>query len=339
MRILIIMDPGILVPPVGYGGHERLVFMMAKEYIKNGHNVDLLVTKGSLVEGCQIYNLGVEGFPPKLITRYLAIFKAWFFLLFKGKKYDLIHNFGRLLFLIPVLNNNSRKIMTYGRTIDSSNINIVNLLPNKNLIFTAPSNWCVSTGNTKGNWRTIYNCIEFEKYDLTNEVSTDAPMIFLSRMDKLKGAIDAINIAKKLKKKLILAGNISNLKDEQEYFNQVLKPEIDNVNIIYVGALNDKQKNYYLGLASVFLFPARTLEAFGMVMIESMACGTPVIAYNHSAMPEVVKNGVSGFIVENTIEMTEKVEEALSLDRNLVRQFAKEYFDSPKVALEYLNLE
>jgi glycosyltransferase involved in cell wall biosynthesis len=332
------MDPGILVPPKGYGGHERLVYMFAKEYTRLGHDVHLLVTKGSEVDGCTVHGYGIEGFPPKKINALLAIPKACSFLWKNRNKFDLIHNFGRLAYLLPVLSHPIKKIMTYGRIIDKKNILIVDKLPNKNLIFTAPSDWCVSTGNVSGTWHTVYNAIDFSKYTLVENLPKDAPLIFLSRLERLKGAHEAIKIAKALGEKLIIAGNISPLPDEQKYFQEEIVPYIDGTQIIYVGTLDDEGKNHYLGLAKAMVFPARTDEAFGMVMAESMACGTPVIAYNHSALPEVISNGKTGYIVENIEDMISKVKDIPKIDRRNCRVYSMQKFDVTIIASQYLNL-
>lgn len=338
MKILIVMDPGILVPPKGYGGHERLVYMFAKEYARLGHEVHLLVTSGSEVEGCTVHPFGKEGFPPKKWDARKAIPVAWKFLWKHRNKFDLVHNFGRLAYLLPILNHPVKKIMAYGRVVDGRNIKVINKLPNRNLVFTAPSNWCVATGNTAGHWETVYNAIDFSQYTLRKEVAADAPLVFLSRLEKLKGAHEAIQIALAAGERLILAGNISPLKEEQEYFHKEIEPYIDGKQIMYVGTLDDAGKNHYLGLAKAMLFPARTGEAFGMVMAEAMACGTPVLAYNHAAMPEVVREGVTGFIVNDKKEMLEALKKTSSIDRTICREKAMSLFDVSVVAKQYLNL-
>jgi glycosyltransferase involved in cell wall biosynthesis len=332
------MDPGILVPPKNYGGHERLVYAFAREYTRLGHEVHLLVTKGSFVEGCIVHPFGKEAFPPKKINALLAIPKAWLFLWSNRNNFDLFHNFGRLAFLLPILNCSVKKIMTYGRIIDKKNISIINKIPNRNIKFTAPSNWCVATGNVSGEWHTIYNAINFSKYNLVNKLSEDAPLIFLSRLERLKGAHEAIQIAIDTGNRLILAGNISPLPDEQEYFKNEIEPFINGANIIYVGALDDEGKNRYLGMAKAMLFPAKTEEAFGMVMIEAMACGTPVIAYANAAIPEIIEEGINGFLVNNASEMKEKIKDVSSLNRILVRNSTINRFDVKVVAHQYLSL-
>ncbi|MEJ7610057.1 MAG: glycosyltransferase [Ferruginibacter sp.] len=338
MKILIIMDPGILIPVTGYGGHERLVDMFAKEYRRLGHEVHLLVTDGSYVPGCTMHGLGKVGFPPPKKDALKTMLRAWKFLWRHRNKFDMVHNFGRLAYLIPILNNRVKKIMTYGRIIDGKNIRIINKLPHKNIVFTAPSDWCVSTGNTAGKWFTVYNAIDYSLYTLSAAVREDAPLIFLSRLDKLKGAHEAIQAALATGNSLIIAGNRSSSPEEQEYYSKEIEPFIDGKQISYVGTLDDAGKNKYLGMAKGMLFPARTEEAFGMVMAEAMACGTPVIAYNHSAMPEVVIDGSTGFIVNTYSEMMDAIPKISSLNRTQVRAVAEKRFDIKVIAQQYLNL-
>src|ERR1019366_4387446 len=132
MKILIIMDPGILIPVKGYGGIERLVEMFAKEYNRVGHTVHLLITGGSTVDGCTVHNFGKEGFPPKKSDALKAIPVAWKFLSTHRNDFDLVHNFGRLVYLLPVLRHPIQKIMTYGREINTRNIRLFNTFNGKN---------------------------------------------------------------------------------------------------------------------------------------------------------------------------------------------------------------
>jgi glycosyltransferase involved in cell wall biosynthesis len=332
------MDPGILVPPKGYGGHERLVYMFAKEYHRLGHDVELLVTKGSEVEGCVVHGYGKEGFPSTKWQQRKEVPYVWWFLLKNQSKYDMVHNFGRLAYLLPILNSRVKKIMTYGREIFSPNISKINKLPNKNLYFTAPSKFCMKSGNLAGNWRVVFNAVDFNKYTPTQVDVNLAPLIFLSRLERLKGAHDAIKIALSLGEKLIIAGNISKLPEEIDYYRNEIEPYIDGDLIQYVGVVDDVQKNYYLGLSKAMLFPARTEEAFGMVMVESMACGTPVIAFDYAAMPEVIEEGITGFVVSNINEMIDAVEKVKLLDRSKCRSFAKIRYDVSIIASEYLSI-
>ena len=331
------MDPGIPVPPPLYGGHERLVYMFAEEYTKLGHEVSLLAGPDSKISG-KVYSFGTNDLKRSSSQRNKEVFQAWRFLYQHKNNFDLIHNFGRLIYLLPVLNTPVKKIMSYGRPVSAKGIKLINALPNRNLIFTACSNYCVSTGNVAGKWETVYNAIDFSKYKLTEQVDGNAPLMFLGRLDKIKGAHIAIKIAKEMGNTLWIAGNIPHTDDNLAYYKQQVEPQIDGRQIIYLGALNDDQKNNYLGQAKALLFPIEWDEPFGMVMVEAMACGTPVIAFNRGSVPEVVANGVTGFIVNNETEMTDKVSLIKKLDRRTCRATAEKSFSLNNVAQHYLSL-
>lgn len=332
------MDPGILVPPTGYGGHERLVYMFAREYARLGHDVHLLVTTGSQVEGCTVHPFGKEGFPPKRWDARMAIPTAWRFLWKHRNNFDLIHNFGRLAYLIPILNHPVKKIMTYGREISSKNIRWVNRLPNRNLVFTGCSRDLISRVHAKGRWEVVYNAIPFNQYTLQPIVSGDAPLIFLGRIESVKGAHTAIAVAKATGNRLILAGNISPLNEEKAYFDLEIKPHIDNHQILYVGALNDQQKNQYLGQAKALLFPIEWNEPFGMVMVEAMACGTPVIGFRRGSVPEVITEDITGYITNNSSEMIRALSKLENINRTYCRSYSQQRFNVSVIASTYLNL-
>jgi glycosyltransferase involved in cell wall biosynthesis len=209
MRILIIMDPGIMIPVKGYGGHERLVEMFAKEYHRLGHEVHLLITSGSSVMGCTVHDFGKEGFPPKKSDAKKAIPAAWKFLRKHGNEFDLVHNFGRLVYLLPILRKPVKKIMTYGREISNRNVSMFHKLKGKNIIYTACSFNLLSRVKTNGNWAVVYNSIEFLKYTLTENLPADAPLMFLGRIERVKGCHTAIKVAKASGHNLVIAVNIS----------------------------------------------------------------------------------------------------------------------------------
>ena len=332
------MDPGILVPPKGYGGHERLVYMFAREYSRLGHDVHLLVTKGSEVQGCTVHGYGIEGFPPKKINAILAIPKAWWFLWKNRNNFDLIHNFGRLAYLLPILSFEVKKIMTYGREISKRNILQINKLSNKNLVFTGCSSNLISRGNLAGRWETVYNAIDFSKYDLVEKVADDAPLMFLGRIERVKGCHTAIKVALDTGNKLLIGGNISPLEDEQKYFEEEISPLIDGSQIVFLGPLNDEEKNTYLGQSKALLFPIDWEEPFGMVMVEAMACGTPVIAYSKGSVDEVINHGVTGFKVNDIAGMITSILNIKKVDRKKCRELAHSYFDVNSIARKYLKL-
>ncbi|MFD0795037.1 glycosyltransferase [Mucilaginibacter litoreus] len=337
MKILLIMDPGIPVPPVLYGGHERLVYLFAEKYQKLGHQVTLLAGPDSYCSGTTI-TFGTNDLDRSNQAKNKEIAFVWKYLYHNWHQFDLVHNFGRLIYLLPILNKKVNKIMTYGRPVSRRGIKIFTSLPNTNLYFTACSNYCVSTGNVAGKWQTVYNAIDFSAYTLNPNVSNNAPLMFLGRLDKIKGAHTAIQVAKATNNNLILAGNIPTTPDNLHYYKTEIEPQIDGKQISYVGALNDSEKNQYLQKAKALLFPIEWDEPFGIVMIEAMACGTPVIAFERGSVPEVVTDGVTGFITNTFDQMVNAVGRIYEIDRAACRALAEKQFDAGKIAADYLNL-
>lgn len=332
------MDPGILIPVIGYGGIERLVDLYSREYKKQGHEVELLITSGSAIEGCVVHNFGKAGFPPRKKDALLAIPVAWKFLLKNHFRFDLIHNFGRLAYLIPILNKPVKKIMTYQREITGRNIKYISRFPNKNLFFTGCSADLLTRAHLPGTWKAVHNGIDFSQYECTTGLAKNAPLIFLGRIEKIKGCHTAIAVAKATGNQLVIAGNVSTLPAEIEYFEKEIKPLIDSKQIVYIGQVNDAQKNEWLGKSKALLMPIEWNEPFGIVMIEAMACGTPVIGFTKGSVEEVVDEGVTGFKVKDKDSMIEAIARLPLINRNQCRKKAEERFSVQRIAHQYLQL-
>ena len=312
---------------------------MAEEYINIGYQVDILASSGSAIKGATIIVNGTTGFPQSKKQRLLSLLKTWTYLLINYKDYYLIQNFGRLLFLLPIIRSNNRKLMCYQRKISSRNIKIVSkLLPN-NLNFFGCSNDMVLKNHLLGNWRVIYNPIKSMGFQLQSNYLLDSPLIFLSRIDREKGCHIAIEVAKMTNNRLIIAGNKSSVPSEALYFDSAIKPNIDGKQIVYVGELDDEQKNFYLGKAKAMLFPILWDEPFGIVMIESMICGTPVIAFNRGSVNEVIDEGITGFKVNDKYNMADALSKISSIDRKICHEHAKKRFDISVIASQYLSVE
>lgn len=339
MRILIISDPYIAVPPKGYGGIERIVELLAIEFQKEGHTVSLLAGPGSYVPGAVMHIYGKDEFPPGKKTRLMAIASVWKFMFTHShKNYDLVINFGRIIYLLPWLNKPIRKISCYQREIGASNIRRMFGFPNKNLIVSGCSNDLIQRSGVAEYCRFVHNCVDFSKYDLVEAYHDEYPLFFLGRIEKVKGVHVAIEVAKRTGHKLIIAGNISPLPEEKAYYENEIRPLIDNEQIVFVGQVNDVQKNELIGKSKAMLFPIEWSEPFGIVMIESMACGTPVIAFNRGSVDEVIDEQITGFKVNDIESMCKAVEKLNLIDRTKCRQRAAGRFGVAQIANEYLNL-
>jgi len=150
-------------------------------------------------------------------------------------------------------------------------------------------------------------------------VAYDAPLVFLGRIERVKGPHTAIQIARLAGRKLIIAGNTIPHGEAATYFEREIRPYIDGENVTFLGPVDDMEKNKLLGTAAALLFPIAWKEAFGIVMAESFACGTPVIGFRCGSVPEVIRNGVNGYICRDVNEAVEAVDLLGQIDRVAVR--------------------
>ncbi len=159
---------------------------------------------------------------------------------------------------------------------------------------------------------------------------------FLGRIAPEKGLDRAIEIARALGVPLKIAAKVD--KKDQDYFERTIEPMLDYPAIEYIGEINDLQKGEFLGEAQALLFPIDWPEPFGLVMVEAMACGTPVLAFRHGSVPEIVDDGVTGRIVDSMEEAIVALPEVISLDRRNVRRRFEERFSAARMAENYLGV-
>jgi glycosyltransferase involved in cell wall biosynthesis len=125
---------------------------------------------------------------------------------------------------------------------------------------------------------------------------------------------------------------------DQKYFRKTIEPMLDNPLVEYIGEIGEKEKNEFLGNALVLLFPIDWPEPFGLVMIEAMACGTPVIAFRNGSVPEIVKDGENGFIVDSVDDAVRAVEQVARLRRKRIRYIFEQQFTASRMATDYLKI-
>jgi glycosyltransferase involved in cell wall biosynthesis len=228
------------------------------------------------------------------------------------------------------------KIKSYGRDPMMKNIKkAVSLSRRGSMVFTGCSDYITRQIQTEGEAYTIYNSVPIERYTPVYSTEEDAPLVFLGRIEDAKGTHIAVEVARKTNRRLVIAGNIS--PGYEGYFERTVKPYV-NRRIQYVGPVNDAQKNELLGKAAAFLMPIQWNEPFGIVMAEAMACGTPVLAFPYGSVPEVIQDGVNGFICMDVEEMERKIADVGSLDRRTVRRIVEERFSNDTIVEEYLRL-
>jgi glycosyltransferase involved in cell wall biosynthesis len=191
-------------------------------------------------------------------------------------------------------------------------------------------------GLPNANWlATIHHGLPLDAYRPTYEPRAEEPYLaFLGRLSRDKRPDRAIEIARRSGLKLKLAAKIGD--DDRAYFRDNIEALIDGDRIDYVGEITEDEKAAFLGNAAGLLFPIDWPEPFGLVAIEAMACGTPVIAWTQGALPEIVDNGVTGFVVDNVGDAVASVPALLDLDRRQVRAVFEKRFSAARMARDYL---
>ena len=330
MKIAIIADPFIPIPPQNYGGIERIIDFLSRGLAAKGHDILLVANKDSTT------SISLLKFPEqkKGLINHLENVKVI------SKLYsfqpDVIHSFGRLAYLLPFFNSKTPKVMSYQREPTIKQIvNAKKIFKKNTLSFTGCSSYISNQILPYATSSVVYNGVEIDKYNFVASPPPDAALVFLGRIEPIKGPHIAIQVAQKAGKKLVIAGNIP--QEYESYFEKEIKPAL-NDQITFIGPVNDMQKNELLGNKSAFLMPIEWDEPFGIVMAEAMACGTPVISFARGSVPEVVTHNITGFICQSIDEMVTAVGKIDTIDRNLVRRDCENRFSSTTIIENYLNI-
>jgi glycosyltransferase involved in cell wall biosynthesis len=332
LKIAIIADPELPVPPFLYGGIERIIAMLIEGYISLGHNVSLFAHENSKTAAKLFSYKGLSS------NNKLDVIKNTFLInkeLFKNR-YDIVHSFGRLAYLLPQLPLGVPKLMSYQREPSINQIKkAIKLAKTNSLSFTGCSAYISNQILPYAPSYPIFNGVDLTIYNFIEKVDVNAPLVFLGRIEPIKGTHIAIAVAKRTDKQLIIAGNIP--VEYQTYFDTEIYPHLSE-QISYIGPINDVQKNKLLGNASTLLMPIEWNEPFGIVMAEAMACGTPVIGFNRGSVPEVVVNGANGYSCNTIDEMVNSVFKIQEINRQKVRQDCELRFSSQVIIKQYLDL-
>ena len=323
MKIALTADPELPVPPKLYGGIERIVDMLALRLADRGHDVTLFAHPDSDTAGRLIpWPGGASQSKVDTLRNAATLFRG-----IVGGGFDVVHSFSRIAYLTPILPLAVPKLMTYQRAISPRTVRLGHALSRGTLHFSAISEWMMQPIRGIGDWTMIPNGVPLSAYTFQPTVAHDAPFVFLGRIEEIKGPHLAIELARRAGRRLVIAGNIP--PEKQAWVEAQVMPHVDGDRVTYVGPVGDVQKNALLGQAAAFLMPILWDEPFGIVMAEALACGTPVVGLRRGAVPEIVVDGVSGF-VGNTIDQLETALHRLdSIDRAACRaRVVARYSDS-----------
>jgi len=322
------------VPPKLYGGTERVVSYLTEELVDQGHDVTLFasgdsVTKAKLEPICHRalrldkHVLDTQAYHILLCEKLLQ----------ETGQFDIIHSHIDYM-IYPLVRRLRRPLLTtlHGR------LDLPDLEPLYNEFRDIP---VASISNAQreplpqANWRgTVYHGLPKELYNFHEEPGEY--LAFLGRICPEKRVDWAIEIAKKVEIPLKIAAKVDRV--DEEYFDMAIKPLLDHPLIEYVGEIGDGEKEAFLGNAYAMLFPIDWPEPFGLVMIEAMACGTPVIARHMGSVPEVMAHGVTGFVVRDTGEAAEAVFNLPKISRKRCREIFEKRFSAERMAKDYIQL-
>ncbi|HHM06026.1 MAG TPA: glycosyltransferase family 4 protein [Gammaproteobacteria bacterium] len=321
------------VPPKTYGGTERVVHYLTEELVRLGHQVTLFASGDSRTRA-ELRPIVPEALRLSRVRRDPTV---WHTLLLaavarEAHNYDVIHFHTDFLhFPLCRLVGTPQLTTLHGR-LDLPDLQAVYAEFHDQPVVSISD--AQRAPLPQAQWlATVYNGVPAECYDFRAEGGDY--LVFLGRISPEKGAEAAIEIALRAGLPLKIAAKIDVV--DEAYFKARIQPHLGHPLIEYVGEVDERGKNELLGGARALLLPLAWPEPFGLVMIEAMACGTPVIAYRRGAVPEVVADGISGYIVDGPEEAVAAVERLDRLDRHTCRRYFERRFSARQMAERYLR--
>lgn len=323
------------VPPRLYGGTERIVSYLTEELVQLGHDVTLFASGDSITAsdlvGCAPVALRLEPNVRDTIPYYMLMLDR---VRERADEFDIIH-FHIDQFHFPIF----RPIA--GRTVTT--LHGRQDLPDLKPLYLGFDDMpLVSISDAQRRPVANANFITTVQHGIPPDLH---PLIahprggyvaFLGRIAAEKRPDRAIAVARALGIPLKIAAKIDRV--DEAYFREKIAPLLNGTGVEFIGEINERQKSAFLGEARALLFPIDWPEPFGLVMIEAMACGTPVLAFRAGAVPEVIDEGVTGLIVDTLDEAVAALPRVLSLDRASVRRRFEERFSAKRMALDYLSV-
>jgi len=323
------------VPPKYYGGTERVVSYLTEELVKMGHEVTLFAsgdskTNAKLIspvpESLRLAHMGAEESVVYHTLLLEEVFKH-------AKSFDIVHFHTDCIHFPLARRYNLTHVTTLHGRLD---------LPCLSSLYKEFREMpVVSISNSQRaplprlNYQgTVYHGLPKNLYNFHKKGSNY--LAFLGRISPEKGPDRAIKIAREAGIELKIAAKVD--KTDKNYFNDIIKPLLKEPKIEFIGEIGEKEKGEFLGNALALLFPIDWPEPFGMVMIEALACGTPVIAYRRGSVPEIIEDEVNGFIVDNLKSAVNAINNIEKIDRKTCRLTFEKRFSASRMGRNYLKV-
>jgi glycosyltransferase involved in cell wall biosynthesis len=319
------------VPPRLYGGTERIVSYLTEELVRLGHRVTLFAsadsrTSAELVPMCDVATR-LDPRPPDELALHVLMLEKVFA---RASQFDVIHLHVDSIALPLSRRHTSPCVLTLHGRLDKTGIDAL-LREFREVPLVSISDAQRAPVQAAGWVATVHHGLPVDLYRF---VARPQPYLaFLGRVSPEKGVEDAITIAQRAGMPLKIAAKID--RADRIYFETRIEPLLARGDAEFIGEIGEPEKNALLGNATALLFPIDWPEPFGMVMIEALACGTPVIAYHRGSVPEILEYGTSGFVVDGIDSAVRAVQRARTLDRRACRQSFERRFTAERMARDY----
>jgi glycosyltransferase involved in cell wall biosynthesis len=333
MRIAQVAPLAESVPPKLYGGTERVVSWLTEELVSLGHEVTLFASGGSRADGTlvRVIPQAIRLSRPRR-EPFVAYAIQLDLIREAAARFDVIHCHTEWLHLPILARAGVPCVTTLHNRLDTPDLpELIRRFPDAGLVSISEDH---RKPLPKANWlATIHHGMPISILQPSYEPGRY--LVFLGRLTREKGPDVAIRLARAANLPLRMAAKIP--RSETRYYQEHLKPLVDGERIQLIGEVNDQAKGDLLGQATALLFPIDWPEPFGLVMIEAMACGTPDIAFRRGSVPEVIDDGVTGFVVDSEEEAVAAIKRAASLDRALLRSTFERRFSVGRMARDYVE--
>jgi glycosyltransferase involved in cell wall biosynthesis len=333
MRIAQIAPLHVAVPPRNYGGTERVIANLVEALVQLGHDVTLFAS-GDSRTSAELIPCAPRAFKFDPAVDVCAYHVAMLSDIYRqADRFDVLHSHLDYLTLPFTRWTTIPTVLTlHGRLDLPQEQRALRAFPEANYVSISKSQ---QSSIPHLNWvGTVYHSVDVASFPFTS--TPGDYLAFVGRISPEKGPEHAIAIAKKAGIPLKIAAKVDPV--EQRYYDEVIKPLLDDPLIEYLGPVGEQRKRTLLANARALLLPIRWDEPFGMVFIEALACGTPVLTCPRGSVPELLRDGVTGYASGEDDELVQAARRVHAISREGCRAYARRYFDIHRLALEYVNI-